>query len=73
MTQAYVYGRSDQPEQARHALQKLEQVNRNRQFDPAPMFAVAYVGMDNKDEAFYDPLRTDSRFQDLLRRVRLAQ
>jgi TolB-like protein/Tfp pilus assembly protein PilF len=92
--EAYVFGRSGRRVEALRALEKLQQSNRRQQMDPAAI-ALAYVGIDNKDEAFawlqkaysehsnaittlkvdpiYDPLRSDPRFQELLRRVGVAQ
>jgi TolB-like protein/DNA-binding winged helix-turn-helix (wHTH) protein/lipoprotein NlpI len=49
--EAYVYGRAGQQAQARQVLQRLEQVNRQWHLDPAPMYATAYSGMGQKDEA----------------------
>jgi tetratricopeptide (TPR) repeat protein len=51
MMQAYVYGRSGQQEQARHALEQLEQLKRRRPMDPAPIL-LAQIGLGNKEAAF---------------------
>jgi hypothetical protein len=51
MMQAYVYGRSGQLVQGRHALEKLEQLSRRRPMDPAPIL-LAHVGLGNKEAAF---------------------
>jgi TolB-like protein/DNA-binding winged helix-turn-helix (wHTH) protein/Tfp pilus assembly protein PilF len=51
MMQAYVYGRSGQQVQARHALEKLEQLQRRQPMDPAPIL-LAQVGLGNKEAAF---------------------
>jgi tetratricopeptide (TPR) repeat protein len=47
---AYIYGRSDQSAQARHALQELLQSNRNHPVD-ATIVAWAYLGIGDKDQA----------------------
>jgi len=91
---ANVYGRAGQPAEARHALEKLQQVYRHQHVGPDPILW-AYIGMGDRDQAFLwfekayadhsnvltslrvnpalDSLRGDARFEDLMRRVRLAQ
>jgi TolB-like protein/Flp pilus assembly protein TadD len=49
---AYIYGRTGQQVQARHALAKLKQWNRRQQVDPGA-FLMAYIGMGDNDQAFF--------------------
>ena len=51
MMQAYVYGRSGQPWQARQVLGQLERLTRRRPMDPAPIL-LAQVGLGNEEAAF---------------------
>jgi tetratricopeptide (TPR) repeat protein len=48
---AYVYGRAGRQEEARRALRKLEQFNRQQQIDPVAILW-AHIGMGDKDLAF---------------------
>jgi len=48
---AYVYGRSGRQAEAEQALQKMEESNRPRRYDPLMLCATAHVGMGNTDEA----------------------
>jgi len=89
-----VFGRFGHLAEAKRALEKVEQLNRRQSVDPAA-FALAHVGMGNKDQAFawlqraylrhsnilttlkvepgFDSLRSDPRFQEMMRRVGLVR
>jgi TolB-like protein/DNA-binding winged helix-turn-helix (wHTH) protein/Flp pilus assembly protein TadD len=49
--QAYIHGRAGQQEEARHALEKLQQIYRSKHLGPDPILW-AYIGMGDKDKAF---------------------
>ena len=48
---SYCYGRSGQQAQAQRILEKLLELDRHHQIEPAPIL-VAYLGLGNKDKAF---------------------
>lgn len=50
--EAYAYGRSGQPAQARRALAKFEQLNRHGQLNPTTFLALAYAGIGDKEKFF---------------------
>lgn len=49
---AYIYGRSGDQENARRTLDQLQLISRGQQVDPA-VFVLCYIGIDDKDHAFY--------------------
>jgi serine/threonine-protein kinase len=91
---AYVFGRVGRTEQARHALDRLLQLNRARQMDPI-VLAEAYLGLGDKQHALdwlekayqehsfsltalkvnpaYDLVRSEPRFQKILRDMRFPE
>jgi len=50
--EAFVYGRLGQHVQARRALAKFEQLNRNGRVDPTAFLTLAYAGMGDKEKLF---------------------
>jgi tetratricopeptide (TPR) repeat protein len=48
---AYIHGRAGRPAEARAAVEKLLQIARRQNQNPAPMLSVAYAGMGEADKA----------------------
>jgi len=67
---AYVYGRSGQPVQARHAREKLEELNRRQEID-AGVFVGANLAAGNKDQAFVWLEKAYSQHSNLLMTLRV--
>ena len=90
----YMYGRLGRTAEARHALDRLLELNRAREIDPI-VIAQAYVGLRDKGHALdwlekayqqhsfsmtavkvdptYDLLRSEARFQKILRDMRFPE
>src|SRR5262249_12421371 len=48
---AHVYGRAGRPNEARQALDKLNELNQVWKLDATPLMSMAYAGIGNTDEA----------------------
>ena len=90
----YAYGVAGKRNEARHVLEELQQVAKEKYVSPFPV-AATYVGLGETDKAFemlekayverswamgmlkvnpiFDPIRSDRRYVELLRRLNLPQ
>jgi Tfp pilus assembly protein PilF len=90
----YAYGVAGKRTEARHLLEELQQVAKEKYVSPFPV-AATYVGLGETDKAFemlekayverswamgmlkvnpiFDPIRSDRRYVELLRRMNLPQ
>jgi len=90
----YAYGVAGKSTEARHLLEELQQVAKEKYVSPFPV-AATYVGLGETDKAFemlekayverswamgmlkvnpiFDPIRSDRRYVELLRRMNLPQ
>jgi tetratricopeptide (TPR) repeat protein len=49
--EAYIEGRAGRIANAQHAIEKLQEATRRSRLNPAPMLALAYAGMNDKEKA----------------------
>jgi TolB-like protein/thioredoxin-like negative regulator of GroEL len=90
----YAYGVAGKRNEARHVLEELQQVAKEKYVSPFPV-AATYMGLGETDKAFemlekayverswamgmlkvnpiFDPIRSDQRYVELLRRMNLLQ